>query len=721
MANEFTKINANCVNSCGDVDQQLIEKLFPKCRPKNKSNDCHNDINENYHDKRDEKELLIDLDFINDNNMDELKAKEPEVSLIDNAPNDSVKSNLAAIGFKLDQLLLSPEEEFKPLNHNFINKPSVDIKDDDEPTKDKDITLRESRIEIAGGREIFSASKSKPNKKRVNSNLLSHYNMNNEDRVAQSLTKSMRNNTTQTIINDNSISLIPESTSIASVTQMLQSPICDLLTDLSKSGEHKHKLSSGIVVYEDYNSKKDSEIIYDDIEEIDQKELKLSVKPIDSEPHNKGDYDSAYNDCANEQSVSDSTELNDQRRDSHEDHQGERGSDRQELDSVQSDDSQSQTNSLKSSPQNKPTMVDESKGIARVIGNVPIAQYDGSPRRYGPKPPGYPKRVINNEDLSVSLANSNGDTSGLGDISCDELVKSILSIPMPYDDCLTNASNGSKSHSSDIPSVPNSELESDKNDAMMETADSEMNVYQFSDLDYKLYRMNTVGNSYVGKRLATLSSANSEDERSVTMSPSKSVNESMIAHENELILLHERVRQHIFNEIVSNDRSPVSTCPEMEMETGPEAADRVIEANRHFTLSPDITDCDSNEIESELSLEGSLFSANKIIAMPVLEDGLSSGVPSSDNELEEDANTGSPIGHSYSKKQACDRLEEELVSKLRLKLKRNDSLGDTQIGYNNAFRNENCVSRNVSSNQTEYSECSLIFRVFDWSLTECHN
>lgn len=46
---------------------------------------------------------------------------------------------------------------------------------------------------------------------------------------------------------------------------------------------------------------------------------------------------------------------------------------------------------------------DANERIARVIGNLPIAQYEGSPKRYGPKP-GYPKRV-----LSTSSNNSNNN------------------------------------------------------------------------------------------------------------------------------------------------------------------------------------------------------------------------------------------------------------------------------------------------------------------------
>lgn len=50
--------------------------------------------------------------------------------------------------------------------------------------------------------------------------------------------------------------------------------------------------------------------------------------------------------------------------------------------------------------------------------------------------------------------------------------------------------------------------------------------------------------------------------------------------------------------------------------------------NRNFTMSPEATDCDSNELESEMSLdyEASVHSSCRVGAtMPILEDGLSSG------------------------------------------------------------------------------------------------
>ena len=58
--------------------------------------------------------------------------------------------------------------------------------------------------------------------------------------------------------------------------------------------------------------------------------------------------------------------------------------------------------------------------------------------------------------------------------------------------------------------------------------------------------------------------------------------------------------------------------------------------SRNFTLSPETTDCDSADLESEMSVnEGSFHSSGPKMhtAMPVLEDGLSSGHAS---DLEDD-------------------------------------------------------------------------------------
>lgn len=83
--------------------------------------------------------------------------------------------------------------------------------------------------------------------------------------------------------------------------------------------------------------------------------------------------------------------------------------------------------------------------------------------------------------------------------------------------------------------------------------------------------------------------------------------------------------------------------------------------SRNFTLSPETTDCDSNDIESEVSLEneGSMHSSGGgrlYGSMPVLEDGLSSG-HASDTETP-DANPTVLL----MKKQICE-IEREIRSR----------------------------------------------------------
>ncbi|XP_075586905.1 uncharacterized protein LOC124500357 isoform X1 [Dermatophagoides farinae] len=55
----------------------------------------------------------------------------------------------------------------------------------------------------------------------------------------------------------------------------------------------------------------------------------------------------------------------------------------------------------------KKSEFDLNEPIARIIGSVPIAQYEGSPKRYGPKP-GYPQRIISSNN---NVTNNDYDNS----------------------------------------------------------------------------------------------------------------------------------------------------------------------------------------------------------------------------------------------------------------------------------------------------------------------
>ena len=84
----------------------------------------------------------------------------------------------------------------------------------------------------------------------------------------------------------------------------------------------------------------------------------------------------------------------------------------------------------------------------------------------------------------------------------------------------------------------------------------------------------------------------------------------------------------------SNAGPPV-LAPIAQLQQQPRNASNDLDS-RNFTLSPETTDCDSADLESEMSVnEGSFHSSGPRMhtAMPVLEDGLSSGHAS---DLEDD-------------------------------------------------------------------------------------
>ncbi|RWS14617.1 uncharacterized protein B4U79_09729 [Dinothrombium tinctorium] len=306
--------------------------------------------------------------------------------------------------------------------------------------------------------------------------------------------------------------------------------------------------------------------------------------------------------------------------------------------------------------------------IARIIGNVPIAKYEGSPRRYGPKPPGFPQRVVNNEEISVGLCNfSKNNSRTLTDISCDELVKSILKIPPSNHESPTTTENSSKSPSRSASLITTQEEFCDKSKSKTPTVEGTVSS-DFNGLKYKLTQMNS-GSSYIGKRLATHScavKASSEDEKSNDcISPVEAKKDPILSHANELVLLHELVHQHRLHEMSASDVGPMNTCSTIEPEV--EVVEQTNES-MNFNLSSENTDCDSNELESEFSFESSLHSGSKLSHMPILEDGLSSGVPSSDNEAEDDNANDSPLTLDFMRKQISEMENEIKAEEVKLEL-----------------------------------------------------
>ena len=102
------------------------------------------------------------------------------------------------------------------------------------------------------------------------------------------------------------------------------------------------------------------------------------------------------------------------------------------------------------------------------------------------------------------------------------------------------------------------------------------------------------------------------------------------------------MHQHLLQELTSgpfhsSKTSSASAKDHLSSKSGP---------SKNFTLSPETTDCDSNEVESEYSLS----SGPKLIHLPILEDGLSSGLPSPDTEYDDPV-----LMNSGKDRPKCDR------------------------------------------------------------------
>lgn len=253
--------------------------------------------------------------------------------------------------------------------------------------------------------------------------------------------------------------------------------------------------------------------------------------------------------------------------------------------------------------------------IARVIGNIPIPVYEGSPRRYGPKQPGSSQRIFPNEyerrsnDPDQDECTSK-DLDSLDfrptfiDISCDELVKSILSIPLPS--ALESSGDSSKSPGA---------VENNIHEHPEKQIDSSVATISHEDEPGNETKLEIEGKQKEEKGGET------EEIAAGSVNPKE---DPVTNHENELILLHQRVHQHLLQELTSGAVSTKSTSKEYPLKSGP---------SKNFTLSPETTDCDSNDVGSEYSLS----SGSRLIHLPILEDGLSSGLPSPDDTEYDDA------------------------------------------------------------------------------------
>ncbi|KRT78893.1 PDZ domain-containing protein [Oryctes borbonicus] len=284
--------------------------------------------------------------------------------------------------------------------------------------------------------------------------------------------------------------------------------------------------------------------------------------------------------------------------------------------------------------------------VTKVIGNLPIAVYEGSPRRYGPRQidsncshpqlpsaqsllaspsvypprPGFPQRVIcSPSDIETTQSTENTTYNRSSPNSPHPTATATTTSTFDYLYEFSETRKVLEEFFKCPPPEEENQLEA-----------------EFQDLEYELRRQaSDSGNSYVGQRLAKGRQEQSDFCIRVD-SPRKHMNNC-----NLLGLPEHDITEH------ENNFLDLSIGTGSSGDLGDTEVGLQVGHSRNFTLSPETTDCDSNcgDLDSEVSLmlmenelgpsSGLLGSSGDIAipsdslrlysSMPVLEDGLSSG------------------------------------------------------------------------------------------------
>ncbi|XP_047344893.1 uncharacterized protein LOC124947164 isoform X8 [Vespa velutina] len=356
--------------------------------------------------------------------------------------------------------------------------------------------------------------------------------------------------------------------------------------------------------------------------------------------------------------------------------------------------------------------------VARVIGELPIAQYSGSPRRYGVREnpqlpsllsspsvymtprPGFPQRVLpttpnhkEKEDTSAeiivekpvietTIAHTEDQSINISPSSPkieDEEEDSLKPPALPTDNISSLVSPGGSTfdYLYEFSETRKVLEEFFKCPPPSKEKENSIESFPFQDLDYELRRQG--GSAYVGQRLA--SGPPPTEEVMVHESPKKQrpdFPQNTGEHENNFLDLS-----------VGTGSSEDLGETEVGLQVG---------HSRNFTLSPETTDCDSNcgDLDSEVSLmmmDNELMPASGLLgsvgdlgnnsdslriytSMPVLEDGLSSGHAS-------DTDNNNPT--VMLMKRQINEIEKEIIQRTR-----NDMLGTE----NESGKDENSYETN---------------------------